>query len=1043
MPRGPWVQGPGTPPVLLNILARVRSLALLLAFSLAAPAPSTAAALARARPGRVTRDLPARFSVPRAALRGALLAPIRLAPARPGAARSSPSPVAPPGPAASAAARAAGPASRLSAERAPAAAARPVSALSALASAAASASGRRAGGEGAEAGRQRAARDFDGLAPGSDAEPASGAFAPAARPLAAPSGRARAPNSTPPSFTSRPGMAALNRTHFLGVFNDTALKLLFVTWITGAVGGDLANLYIGAATAAYTLPFVLLSSYAGPLSDRVENARLFRGLKVAEVGLVGAAAALFAVAVAWGPGPGVLSGLVGVLGLVGVHGVFLGPVKKRMIGKLAPPAELGAAMGRYNLYAYAGTALGMMAGTLLVSLTGSPTASSLALLAVAGLGLWSSRGLAPVGPTAPGRGAESRELGRYLRGLRSTLAADWRAVRERRPVRLLVGGIAAFSMVAVMAQMNIPGFVAGTLGLGGLWLSAFLGTFVAGVALGSLLAERLQAKRVKLELAAWGAGAMAALFATLSLLGGVAPAGAFAAALGLGAALGLFTVPLNAQLLLAAPAEERGRYLGAAHMFIYAAMAAGAGLFALVPASNMLLGAAGEGWRLGPEGVFAALALGSAALALKVGFSLRGMRGDERLRAAGPAPALRLPPGHPGAGLWERGFRAVYRTLASNLVETGGGRLYARPAPRYPGIYLWDSAFIAEAWRPWDPAMSRDIVRSVLRYQRPSGRISQLRNVLGTSPLTNPPVLSWAALRAGDDAFLAEVYGGLARHHAWLNASRRLPDGLYFWAHPYESGIDNSPRFSNRTESRTEDTRQIAAVDLSSYMALDAESLAAIARRLGREEEARVYDAEAAAIRAAINARLWDEETGHYLDRRLDGRFIRFDTVSSLTPLVAGVATSERAERLVRRIMSPEGYGTLIPVPTVARSDPSFEKDMWRGPVWINMAYLVVLGLERYGRHEEARELSRRLVDGVYRTWEREGELFEFYDPERTDITELTRKKGNWFKQLTLGRKPVRHFAGWTALVNNLAVEQLGLPVERAARPVPPSTAAK
>ena len=96
---------------------------------------------------------------------------------------------------------------------------------------------------------------------------------------------------------------------------------------------------------------------------------------------------------------------------------------------------------------------------------------------------------------------------------------------------------------------------------------------------------------------------------------------------------------------------------------------------------------------------------------------------------------------------------------------------------------------------------------------------------------------------------------------------------------------------------------------------------------------------------------------------------------------------------------------------------------MWRGPVWYNMAYSGVLGMERYGYHEEAAMLARKLVAGVFETWKNKKNFYEFYDPERYDIKELHRKKGNWWKQIQLGSKPVNRFAGWTALANTMVLE--------------------
>ena len=54
--------------------------------------------------------------------------------------------------------------------------------------------------------------------------------------------------------------------------------------------------------------------------------------------------------------------------------------------------------------------------------------------------------------------------------------------------------------------------------------------------------------------------------------------------------------------------------------------------------------------------------------------------------------------------------------------------------------------------------------------------------------------------------------------------------------------------------------------------------------------------------------------------------------------------------------------------PSVAASEPSYEPDggrgpirrYWRGPTWINSAWMVWLGMRRLGYEQEARAPGRR-----------------------------------------------------------------------------------
>jgi hypothetical protein len=100
----------------------------------------------------------------------------------------------------------------------------------------------------------------------------------------------------------------------------------------------------------------------------------------------------------------------------------------------------------------------------------------------------------------------------------------------------------------------------------------------------------------------------------------------------------------------------------------------------------------------------------------------------------------------------------------------------------------------------------------------------------------------------------------------------------------------------------------------------------------------------------------------------------------------------------------------------------------WRGPVWINISYMIIRGLIGYGFSEDAADLAFRTIDGVYATHRQTGGIWEFYDAERHDIAELNRKRNERLKQLTLGNKPLPEY-GWSALVKSFELS-----------PYPPNT---
>ncbi|MBD3274339.1 MAG: hypothetical protein GF372_03465 [Candidatus Marinimicrobia bacterium] len=388
----------------------------------------------------------------------------------------------------------------------------------------------------------------------------------------------------------------------------------------------------------------------------------------------------------------------------------------------------------------------------------------------------------------------------------------------------------------------------------------------------------------------------------------------------------------------------------------------------------------------------------------------------------------------------EMGFSAVYAVLFGNL-RTGNELTSLRhsvPGPAFAGVYLWDSAFIALIWKDWDVEVAREILLSVIEL-RDGDRLQHVVAGYLKSKFTQPPLIGWAAVEVAQQMnskqrldFYREIYEPLTRFHQWLKKNRSLPSGLYAWEHPYESGKENAPRFSSIDESELKDTRTMAATDFSAYMVLDCEALETISRAIGESRAAQEFHNEADNIRMQMNQLLWNEEDGLFYDRDHEtGEFFKSNTIASLIPLVAGVPEPARAEKLMDHILDTRAYNTPIPLPSVALNDPDFVPDMWRGPVWINTAYLVLKGMYQYGKIDEWKDLSWRLIHGVYKVIENEKQIYEFYDPRYFHTHNLNRKKGNLWKAITLGTGPQKEFVGWSGLVNTLLLELLFGPDNR------------
>lgn len=371
------------------------------------------------------------------------------------------------------------------------------------------------------------------------------------------------------------------------------------------------------------------------------------------------------------------------------------------------------------------------------------------------------------------------------------------------------------------------------------------------------------------------------------------------------------------------------------------------------------------------------------------------------------------------------------RVLRQNWIEgerDGVPYAYTRPSPRrYPWQWYWDSCFAAIAWRRFDPARSRAELETLLAAQREDGFVGHTifwhRPVtLGRLPFYNvasrrapqtetiqPPLLAWAWRTAvGDPADEPRI----AAQADWLRANRDLEgDGLLWIVQPDESGLDASPKF-DPVWGRRSGARLGFALLVRRNRRLGFE-----ARRI-REAggpvvcETLVNTLWSLSLQAlgrpsatpALVERLWDERRGLFLDEvQPGGERPGVLTWASLAPLALPDLPEAIGRRLVEQhLLEEREFLTPVAPPSVAASEPSFEpgggrgpiRHYWRGPTWVNAAWLVWLGMRRLGYAQAAKRLAAGLIGAV----EREG-LREYYDPR--DGTGLGAKDFAWSALVT------------------------------------------
>jgi len=302
----------------------------------------------------------------------------------------------------------------------------------------------------------------------------------------------------------------------------------------------------------------------------------------------------------------------------------------------------------------------------------------------------------------------------------------------------------------------------------------------------------------------------------------------------------------------------------------------------------------------------------------------------------------------------------------------------------YVGVWQWDAYFHALAYRHIEPKLARDQIRVVLDHQRPDGMIPDAVHDEGTvthltfpieADVTKPPLLAWTAWKLyeadGDREFLDEIYEPVVRWNQWWFDHNDIDrDGLCEYLHPFSSGLDDSPLWDGGMP--------VTSPDLNTYLYLQMENLGRMASVLGMPAEAVRWQSQADELLQRMLEKLWDPQAGVFWPYRA-GEPIRILTPFSLLPLLTGKLDRAVATRLVNHLTDPKTFWTRYPVPTVAISETSYDPlQMWRGPTWVNINYLLMEGLERSGFPEAAAELRVRSLDLLNNQFD----IYEYYHPE-------------------------------------------------------------
>ncbi|KAH8833864.1 glycoside hydrolase [Flagelloscypha sp. PMI_526] len=307
----------------------------------------------------------------------------------------------------------------------------------------------------------------------------------------------------------------------------------------------------------------------------------------------------------------------------------------------------------------------------------------------------------------------------------------------------------------------------------------------------------------------------------------------------------------------------------------------------------------------------------------------------------------------------------------------------------------------------------------------------------GQTPLGSNTKLDEAGsqhLQNSDKAisYLKSLYEPLKRHYDWFRRTQRgqikqysrearSRTEAYRWrgrseTHVLTSGMDDYPRGPPHAGE--------LHVDLISWMAFFSRTMREIAEFIGEEEDASTYADLEKAIINNIDDLHWNEEQQMYCDANVndddESYHVCHKGYLSLFPLMLGLLepNSPHLEAVLNLVHDPEELWSPYGIRSLSISHPEFGQgeNYWKGPIWIQMNYLVLQALHnRYTKEdgpyqEKARkiynELRANIIDNTFKEYQRTGFVWEQYDS----------KTGNGQRN--------HPFTGWTSLVSLIISEK-------------------
>lgn len=346
----------------------------------------------------------------------------------------------------------------------------------------------------------------------------------------------------------------LNSAQFCGALNDNIYKLVLIFYLIELQGESNANMILALAGAIFVIPFLLFSSAAGILADKLSKNRIIITLKITEMLIILLAIAAFAFKISWGS--------YVLLFLLSTQSAVFGPSKYGIIPELVPKNKVSKANGLITSFTYLAIIVGTFLASFLTEISNrNYVLVGFACLAIAIVGFFSSFGIKHTEP----RGSTRKAKLFFLKEIYRTLID----CKDYKHLLTSIWGAAYFLFLGAFLQLNIIPFAITSLNLSEIAGGYLFLTTALGIAFGSWVAGKASRKHhIELALTCFASIFIILFLFLLSLSSGHIIMSVIILFL-IGFTGGIFIVPLESFMQINSPEKNRASVIAAANFLSF------------------------------------------------------------------------------------------------------------------------------------------------------------------------------------------------------------------------------------------------------------------------------------------------------------------------------------------------------------------------------------------------------------------------------------------------------------------------------------------